>query len=152
MARADSAFPLLKISPRSGQEEGATRHLTTHTAQPVETVVVAVSPSVLSPRLASACATCFSEERGRTPGHPRHQPHARSLVHTATRHPLRRTSRVASKLPRPPAPCVAHPHPRPPTPHAVLVVVALDATPSPRACRGMLLDSYGGCRPPRRRL
>lgn len=35
-------------------------------------------------------------------------------------------------------------------PHAV--VVAPDATLSPRACRGMLLDSYGGCRPPPRRV
>jgi hypothetical protein len=35
-------------------------------------------------------------------------------------------------------------------PHAV--VVALDATLSPRACRGMLLDSYGGCRPRQSRV
>lgn len=55
MARAGSAVhwtKLLKTSPRGGRglskQEGATRHLTTHTAQPVETVAVAVLPSVLS--------------------------------------------------------------------------------------------------------
>jgi hypothetical protein len=86
-------------------------------------------------------ATWFSGECGRIPGHhkllpPQLDPSGRSFT----------PSRVANTL-RSAAGPVLRVHP---PPHAV--VVALDATYSPRACRGMLLDSYGGFRPPQSRV
>jgi hypothetical protein len=86
-------------------------------------------------------ATCFSGESGRIPGHPRLPLTAVSSGRSSA------PSRVSQQPSFGRGPRVLRvPYP----PHAV--VVALDATLSPRACRGMLLDSYGGCRPPQRRV
>jgi hypothetical protein len=145
---------LLKISPRAGRgsTDGEAQHRDrrsdspshiSHCAQSVQTLVSPIDPVIFiatSPNRPVA-ATCFPDECGRILGHPR----LLSPTPPSGYSPPCRASQHAS----PPAadPRVLRVH-RPP--HAV--VVALDATLSPRACRGMLLDSYGGCRPPPRRV
>lgn len=101
---------------RLSKQEGATRHLTTHTAQPVETVAVAVSPTVLSSSPTTQSARhVFQRREDALLAIVNIKHKLVRLLHPPTRRPVA-PSRVASKLPRPPAPCVAHPHPHPPTP------------------------------------
>jgi hypothetical protein len=143
------------MSPRAGRGSSVNRRRgsaqrqqerlgqpTFRSARSVQTLVSPIDPviSIATSPNRPVAATCFPDECGRIPGHPR-QTSARS--HLAAHH--HRAPRETPSL-RPRAPCLRVHRP----PHAV--VVALDATLSPRACRGMWLDSYGGCRPPPRRV